>query len=441
MMPEDASGAAAPGASATGTADVHPLSPEGYDPQSTERIKVTGRLRRLLVWFGLAMFGANLAIGAAGAVLIPLQLQKLDPADKAGNLALVTIGGAAAAIIVPPVVGLLSDRTRSRYGRRAPWMLGGAALGAGALLALGASDALVSIFLTYVIVSVGLNVYLSAFLAILPDRVPRGVRGLFSAVAGIGLLVGVLGGQGFGALFARVPATGYGVLAATAAVIAVGFVVLNPDLPNRGEARPSVRWKDLPPMFWVSPVRYPDFALAFAGRLLIFVSYYVVNTYQLYLLQDYLGLGDKAVNWISTFAATALAATLISTAIGGPLSDRLGRRKPLVAFAGVLTGLSFVGPWVSPTLTGFFLYSAIGGLGFGAYLAVDQALLSEVLPSRDANGRELGILNVASALPTAIAPGLAGLLVTTWGYVSLFPVALVLAFSGGLLVLKIRSVR
>ena len=194
-------------------------------------------------------------------------------------------------------------------------------------------------------------------------------------------------------------------------------------------------------MFWVSPVRHPDFALGFIGRLLIFVPYYLMSTYQLYLLQNYLGLGARAVGWRSTLAGTALAATLVSTAIGGPLSDRLGRRKPLVAFSGMLTGLSFVAPWVTPTLTGFVVYSVVGGLGFGAYLAVDQALLSEVLPSGDANGRELGILNVASALPTAIAPGLAGLLVRTWGYVALFPVAFVLSATGALLVLKIRSVR
>lgn len=417
------------------------LSPEGHDPDSTERIRVTGRLRRLLVWFGLAQLGANLALGAAGSVLIPLQLQSFDPGNKAGNLAFVTIGGAVAAIIVPPVVGLLSDRTRGRYGKRAPWVLGGAILGAAGLVALGASSALLGILVAYMVVSVGLNVYLSAFLAVLPDRVPRGVRGLFSSVSGVGLLVGVLGGQGFGALFAAAPLAGYVVLAGVAAGFAVGFVLLNPDLPNLEEPRPHLQWRDGLRSFWVSPVAYPDFALGFTGRLLIFISYYLVSTYQLYLLEDYLQLGDKAVRWISIFAGISLAATLVSIVVGGPLSDRLGRRKPLVAISGSLIALSFVGPWVWPSLGGFFVYSIIGGLGFGAYLAVDQALLSEVLPSRDANGRELGILNIAIALPTAVAPALAGLLVSVWGYVSLFPVALVLALAGALIVLRIRSVR
>lgn len=420
---------------------VRDLSPEGHDPRSTERIKVTGRLRRLLVWFGLAQFGANLSLGAAGSVLIPLQLQDFDPANKAGNLALVTVGGAIAAILFPPVVGLLSDRTRGRYGRRAPWVFGGAILGALGLVALAGSNSLLSILVTYVTVSVGFNVYLTTLLAVLPDRVPRGVRGLFSAISGIGLLFGVLGGQGFGAVFASAPTSGYVILAAIAVAVAVGFIVRNPDLPNRDEPRPHIRWRSVLKTFWVSPRSYPDFALGFAGRMLTFISYYLISTYQLYLLQDYLALGEEAVGWISIFAGIALVTTLVSTLIGGPLSDRLGRRKPLVAISGALMAASFVAPWIWPNLTGFFIYSALGGFGFGAYLAVDQALLSEILPSRDANGRELGILNIAIALPTAIAPGLAGLLVTTWGYVSLFPVAMVLALGGALIVLRIRSVR
>jgi MFS family permease len=417
------------------------LSPEGHDPRSTERVQVTGRLRRLLVWYGLATLGVYLSFGAVNGVLLPLQIEDLDPARKAANLALVTSLGALAGMVAQPIAGLLSDRTRGRRGRRAPWILTGALVGAAGLVVLGGLGGLVGIAAVYVVVNVALNLYLGPKSALMPDRVPRGVRGLFSAVAGLGVLLGVLGGQALGAALAGAPVVGYGLLAVVIVLAGAGLVLFNPDHDNRDEPRPPLHWSMLLRTFWVSPRRHPDFAYGFVGRLLTFVGFYLVNTFQLFLLQDYVGLGDEAVDMVPLLSGVALLATLVSAVVGGPPSDRMGRRKPVAVGAGLLIAASLVAPWLMPTVTGFVIYSVLAGLGFGSYLAVDQALLSEVLPTTEDNGRYLGVLNIAVTLPSAMAAALAGTIVSTLGYTAIFPIGIAFSVLGALAVLPIRSVR
>ncbi|TFV48487.1 MFS transporter [Blastococcus sp. TF02A_35] len=417
------------------------LSPEGHDPQSTVRVPVTGPLRRLLVWYGVASLGVYLALGAVNSVLLPLQVEAVDPAQKAANLAIVTAVGAVGGMVAQPIAGLLSDRTRSRWGRRAPWIFTGALLAAGAMVVLGGMTGLVGIGALYLLVMVSLNIYFSPKAAVMPDRVPRGVRGLFSASGGLGVLVGITGGMGLGAVLSGTPAVGYSVLAVVIVLAAGGFALFNPDHDNRGEPRPPLQWTAFLRTFWVSPRQHPDFAWGFLGRLLTLTGYYITTTFQLYVLQDHIGLGDDAVDAIPLISVVSLLSTLVSTVVGGPLSDRMGRRKPVAVAAGLLIAAGLVAPWVMPTMTGIIVFAVLAGLGFGSYLAVDQALLTEVLPTTEDNGRYLGVLNIAVTLPQALAPAIAGLIVSVLSYAALFPIAMVVAVAGALAVLPIRSVR
>lgn len=417
------------------------LSPEGHDPESSEHIRITGPLRRLLVWYGLATLGIWLTVGAVNSVLLPLQIEALNPEDKAANLALAATLGTLAGMLTQPIAGLLSDRTRSRRGARAPWMLWGAMGTAVSLIALGGLSSLVGIVLVYTLVNVALNVFMGPKLAIMPDRVPRGVRGTFSAVSGLGVLIGVLGGQALAASLPFAPAVAHGLLGLVAVVAAFGLVLANPDHDNRHEPVEPMRWTMLLRTFWVNPREHPDFAFGFVGRLLTLTGFYLVNTFQLFLLQDYVGLGDDAVDVLPALALTALAATLVSTMIGGPLSDRMGRRKPLAVIAGLLIAASLMAPWVMPTVAGFVVYALVAGFGFGMYLAVDQALLTEILPRSGGHGRHLGVLNIAVALPNAMAAATAGAIVSTLGYSAIFPLGMVIAIAGSLAILPIKSVR
>ncbi len=412
--------------------------------QPPQKVKVRGRLLKLM----LSMSVANLAIfgiwGAVPGILLPLQVQGIvgDHA-KAGTLAIVATIGAFAAMVAQPVAGMVSDRTRSRFGRRAPWMVGGALIGGLALLGMAAASTIVQIGIAWVIVQIAYNFAQGPLSAILPDRVPSAVRGTFAALSGLGLMLGALGGQIAGAAFAKAIPTGYLVFAGVALIVIVLFIVLNPDRSNKGEPKPPFNFVAFLKTFWVSPVKHPDFFWGFTGRLLLFAGYFMVTGYQLYILQDYIGLKGGAVAMVPVLGILSLAGTLISTLIGGPLSDKLGRRKIVVIVAGIILAISLVFPLIMPTVTGMMIFSFIAGLGFGAYQSVDTALMSEVLPSQDDFAKDLGVLNIAATLPQTLAPGVAGAIVVAFGqvYTPLFPIGIVIALLGAFAVLPIKSVR
>jgi MFS family permease len=93
--------------------------------------------------------------------------------------------------------------------------------------------------------------------------------------------------------------------------------------------------------------------------------------------------------------------------IGGRVSDRTGRRKIFVLTASVVYGLALFVIAIASNFGGFVAGMAISGLGFGVYVAVDPALVVDVLLHRHNVAKDLGVFNVAGALPFAIAPAIA----------------------------------
>ncbi|XVU21298.1 MFS transporter [Actinoplanes sp. CA-054009] len=394
--------------------------------------------RRLVFSIFPANIGVYLLWGAIPGILLPLQVEQIDPDGKAGSLALVTTAGAFAAMLAQPLAGTLSDRTRSRYGRRAPWLIGGAVVGGLALIGMASADTLVQVALAWLIVQVAYNFVQGPLTAILPDRVPVAARGTFSAVVGFAAMLGAMGGQIVGTGFAERIGTGYVLFAGLALVVLAAFVLLNPDRDNRGEPKPPLRlWRS----FYFNPRRHPDFGWAFLGRLSLNLGYFVVTGYQLYILQEYIGLGDDAVTFVPVLGVATLATTLIATILGGVLSDRLGRRKPFILAASVICAIGLIGPWIVPTRAGMVLFALVTGFGFGLFQSVDQALVSQVLPAEADFGKDLGVVNIAATLPQVMAPALAGAVVVAVGYAALFPVGIVLMILGGLAVIPIKAVK
>jgi len=403
---------------------------------------VKGSLRRLLVWIIPANISIFLIWGAVPTILLPLQIAGIDPENKIATLAVISTIGAFAAMLAQPIAGLLSDRTRSRFGRRAQWMIGGTIVGGLALIGMGQSAGVVQLAIAWVIVQVAYNFAQGPLSAILPDRVPRSARGTFSALAGVGLMLGAVGGQVVGSMFASNIPAGYLVFAGFAAVVIAVFVVFNPDHSSRELVIPPFSLRIFLSTYWVSPVKHPDFFWAFLGRLLLYTGYFAIVGYQLYILQDYIGLGDDAAAAVPLFGLVSLAGILIATLVSGPLSDRLGRRKIFVFASSVLVGVAMIVPIVMPTFTGWLLFSLISGLGFGCFQAVDQALMSEVLPSASSFAKDLGVVNIAATLPQTLAPAVAGFVILTFGgYLALFPIGIVLSVLGAFAVWFIKSVR
>jgi MFS family permease len=411
------------------------------------------RLRRLSI--GLALvYVSILAINSGGlGILIPNLVADIDEASKIGNLAIVTTVAFLANVFAQPIAGALSDATRSRFGRRSPWMVGGALLAAGFFAGLPLASSIVTVALIWLVVQLGLNALQAAATALVPDRFPAAKRGGVSGLIGLGITVGNAVGAVVAGSASGAGALPYLVLAALVLVVVAVFVVVNPDRSSldetaAGEAAARPTFREFAKGFWVSPRTHPDFAWAFAARFLMVIGFYGAQTFGLYILRDYIGLSDAASNaFAAQIGVVLLLGVLISALASGVLSDRIGRRKPFIIWASVVMAIGLVVPLVMPTTTGILIYSFLLGLGFGAYISIDLALMTEVLPASltsgaSSAGRDLAILGLATTLPQALSPSIAaGLVSITGGYPVLFISGIVFVVLGALAVIPIKSVR
>ncbi|OKJ94956.1 MFS transporter [Streptomyces sp. CB03234] len=394
-----------------------------------------GRLLFLLAVGNTAMFMVYMGVGQ---VLLPVQVELLDPANKIANLGLVSGIAAVFATLFNPLAGLLSDRSR----RRNPWILGGGLAALGALALLGAMKTILLVTIGWCLVQAMMNVYQAAITAVVPDRVPMERRGLASAMVGMGVPIGTIIGVTVAATF--VPhdvRTGYLVLGAVIAGVAVLFTAL-----VREQKLPEVETVPLGRQLaaFGSALKAGDFRWAFIGRFLMMLGYFAVFLYQLYILQDHIDLpeGMSPAAAVAIISPVSAVCTLLATVVGGVLSDRIGRRKPFIAVSCVFTALGMLVPVVSPTWTGMLVFSVVTGLSFGCFMAVDTALVTLVLPSADDAARDMGVLNIANAGPQIIAPFMASLVVASLGgYTALFITGAVITVLGALSVVPIRGVR
>ena len=415
----------------------------------TEPSFATTGLRKISIGL-LLVYVSILAINSGGlGILIPNLVADIDASRKVANLAIVTTVAFVANVFAQPIAGALSDATRSRFGRRSPWMVAGALLAAGFLVGLPMAGSVVTIAVVWLVVQLGVNALQAAATALVPDRYPASKRGGVSGLIGVGITVGNAVGAVVAGSLAGQGMLPYLVLAGLVLVVVAGFVVLNPDrssLNDVGAARPSVGafFRG----FWVNPRQHPDFAWAFAARFLMVIGFYGAQTFGLYILRDYIGLSDDASNaFAAKIGLVLLVGVLLSALASGVLSDRLGRRKPFIVWSSVVMALGLAVPLVFPTTTGVLVYSFLLGLGFGAYISIDLALMTEVLPASmtagaSSAGRDLAILGLATTLPQALSPSIAaGLVSLTGGYPVLFVAGIVFVLLGALAVAPIKSVR
>ncbi|MGO3090128.1 MAG: MFS transporter [Galactobacter sp.] len=394
----------------------------------------------------LANVGVNTAIFATLNQLLPLQALAISGENgKEATLSVAGTVGVIVAMVVNPVVGALSDRTISRWGRRTPWMVAGTLLTLAFLLLLSGAGSVATLCLFWAGTQAGLNCISAAATACVPDRVRERRRGIVGGVVVTGITVGVLLGSAIGMIVAGNVGWGYILAAATLVVAMVPYLCNRDDPALDASAVEPFSWRGFLSGFAVNLRRHRDFAWAWLGRLLMMTSVQLVIVYLLYFLQDRLHHPEPAVG---VFLLTAIyaVATVLTAALAGRLSDKTGRR-PLVAAASLLVALAAALMVLAPVvgaapmvITAFA--AAILGIGNGAFLGVDFALITQVLPGEAANGRGMGLVNIAASLPQLFSLGLAWLAVTRLGgYPVLFLGAAVIAVLGALSVCRIKSVR
>lgn len=393
----------------------------------------------------LVNVGINAAFFGPIQVLLGQQAAAFSEPDKEAILALVTGAGAAVSLVANPLFGAFSDRTTSRRGRRVPWVLFGAVLGAAALIALAGAPSIAAMTLLWCLVQAGCNGAYAAITAAIPDRVPVPQRGTVGGLAAMGQTAGILAGAVIAAAVAGNFAAGYFVCAAALLAGVVLYFFKNDDVPLPAQARPPFSLAGFLRGFWISPARYPDFAWAWLTRLLVNIGNHMVTLYLLFFLNDAVRLRDTEgiEPALGVLILTGLYAVMVilTSVVGGRLSDRMGRRKPLVIISSAVIAVASLILAFAPTWPGALIGASVLGIGFGCYLAVDFALITQVLPTALDRGKDLGVINVANSLPQVLAPLIAYPFVAFWGgYVALYVAAAVIGLLGAVFVVKIKGV-
>lgn len=387
----------------------------------------------------LSNLGLWMALLTPIQLLLPQQIAAIDPTGKVTALSWVTAAGAAVSMVAAPLAGALSDRTVSRFGRRRPWILGSTLVGAIALILVGSQATVWGIALCWMVAQLTLNGALAALSAAIPDRVPVRQRALVSAWATMPQVVGPTIGIAMVTLWLTASAPAYTMIAIALVVVTLLFVFLTPD--DRLPARPPWSIGAFLRGFWVNPRKYPDFAWAFACRFLVMLGNAMATLYILYFLTNAVRYPDPNTGVL--VVTLAFASALVVTGVGGgAISDRVGRRKIFVFGSSIVQMLACLilvswQTWPATIATGLLL-----GAGYGLYLSVDQALITEVLPSAQSRARDLGIINIANSAPQVFAPVVAAIAITSFGgYRTLYLAAAVVTMLGAIAVMPIRSVR
>jgi MFS family permease len=279
--------------------------------------------------------------------------------------------------------------------------------------------------------------------AVLPDQVPTEQRGLVSGVLGICLPIASISGTFVVQLFTGNQLAMFLAPCAIGGIAVLLFMLTLKDRRLARADRPTWSLREFASTFYVNPKANPDFAWAFISRFLLVLAYAFLTTFQAYYLLNKIGSAESDVPQ-QIFLGTLVQSTVIIAAslIGGKLSDLAGRRKIFVLAAAIVYGVAMFVVAVASSFNGFLVGMAIGGLGFGMYVAVDLALVADVIENKD-NAKDLGVFNIASALPFSIAPAIAPAILAIGGgsYGVLYAFAGVCAVLGAVAILPVKRVR
>jgi MFS family permease len=208
--------------------------------------------------------------------------------------------------------------------------------------------------------------------------------------------------------------------------------------------KPPWSLRELASIFYVSPTKNPDFTWVFVSRFLFVLAYALLITYQAYFLLDAIGSAEDDVPrqiFLGTLTQSALV--IVASLVSGRVSDRTGRRKVFVMLAAAVYGLALFTVAVASDFNGFLVGMAISGLGFGMYVAVDLALVVDVLSDQENTAKDLGVFNIAGALPFTVGPALAPAVLAIGGgsYSVLYGVAGLSALIAAAAILPVKRVR
>ncbi|MGJ8521666.1 hypothetical protein R84981_000327 [Carnimonas sp. R-84981] len=417
--------------------------PAAHSPSTTR----VSRLFILLYW--LADIGIFLAVMTPVSITMAIRVADLFPDHKAAYLGIILGVGSLGSMIANPVCGYLSDLTRTRWGRRRPWILSGMCLATLALWGLGVATSLLALVAFWCLAQVAINAALASLVAVIPDQVPKQQRGFVSALHSMSTTLAIMAGV----VVINIVGTAHLGMFLIPALIGLACTLIFvcffkeplPDaLPPKEHRLLDIKSAML--KFRRHPFSHSPFSLAWLNTFLLFFGSSMVGAYQVYFLTDRLGFDAVAVAR-GIFISTAVtgACVVMASSLTGWLSDRLDRRKPFVIGAILLFALGVLLLMLTHNYWGFLLAVTTTSLGSAIYAAVDQAMVIDVLPDQNTSaGKNMGIFNMAVMAPQVISP-----IVAPWflgmgeghNFNALFGAAMVVVLASLIPIFRMRGVR
>jgi MFS family permease len=378
------------------------------------RLPMSHLLRLSIYWFGIQAIWAGI-----DGVIIPRRVDAINPDLTGTIIALITTAGVLMAIAVQPTIGVISDYTMTRWGRRKPFIVIGTVLDVVFLAGIATSNELVAIGAFVVLLQLSSNFAQGPFQGYVPDLVPAEQVGTVSGFMGLMIMLGQIGGGlvatlGLLALpevvtaeAAReaflLPTIGLGLVElATMVALVVTVRDERPPTPRAGRT-----WRQVALSAWGTDLlRERNVLWVLTLRLFFLAATAGVTRWAILYLDRSLGLSnEEQALWFNVALITVGLVSAVTTYPAARLSDRFGRRTVILA-ACAIGAVGLAGAAVAPSVGVAIGFLVLFGIGTGAFLSADWALMTDVIP-KDATGRYMGILNVgtAAAGPLALATG------------------------------------
>lgn len=386
-------------------------SAASVDHRPTATLPVTQLVRLSLYWLGLSSIFAGLAN------ILGNRLQftgMVTPGTEGTTLFGLTIGGSVVALVVQPTVGSLSDYTISRWGRRKPYILIGSILDVVFLYGIASSNGLIAIAAFFVLLQFSSNFAQGPFQGYVPDLVPVHQVGLASSLVGLMQIIGNVAGFTIGSIAAATHNYFGGTMAlGVLELVTMLSVILRVKDGHAIKSRGGRSWLSIAREAWATDVlREHSFLWLVGSRLMFLMGASMLVLLGPFYLHQTFGLDETASG--TTFLLVVgfvLVANLVAVIPAGRLSDRIGRKHVLYAsFSLGALGMAVVS--VAPVLQVAYLGVVLFGLASGTFLAVDWALMTEIIP-KASSGRYMGISNVATASASIFALAVGGTLMDT----------------------------
>ncbi len=396
------------------------------DPEAGARptalLPMTQLLRISAYWLGLT------AIDAAVGLFITnrLEFDGLVPTGDVGkSMFMIGIGAAIVGIIIQPTVGYISDYTVSRWGRRKPYIVFGSLLDVVFLMGIAMGSSVLMLAAFMLLLAVSTNIARGPFQGYVPDLVAEPQVGMASGMVGLMQVVGNVTGFLLVSLSVTLGRMELSLVAvAIVELVTMASVVLRvgkgmPPKPRKGKA-----WTRIAREAWATDIlRERSYVWLLVSRLLFLTAgSLLVNFVVIYLGRSFAMSKEEANAMYVAILIVVVLANVVAILPASRLSDRIGR-KPLIFMA---CGIAAVGSAIialTPSIPLALVGAALFGAANGTFLAVDWALMTDIIPRASA-GRYMGMSNVATGSATPISIALGGIvldLVTSAGNEPLSP--------------------